>query len=155
MVVLNTLAAKVIAKFLQQGWTLAVVESCTGGLLSDTLTNIDGSSKIFLGSIITYSPEAKIKLCNAKESTISRFGTVSSQVTMEIAEGVKERLSSVVAMGITGIAGGIVEDKVQGLVYIYISSPRGHIAEEFHFQGSRRRIKEQAVSAALQMLLRL
>jgi len=155
MTTAKIIAAQVVARFLQEGWTLAVAESCTGGLLSDTLTNIDGSSKIFLGGIVPYSLQAKIKLGNARESTLSTYGTVSSQITMEIAEGVKERLSAVVAVAITGIAGDSVEGKPQGLVYIYISSPRGNIAEELHFQGSRRKIKEQAVMATMRLLLKL
>lgn len=155
MTVPKSLAAQVITKFLQEGWTLAVAESCTGGLLSDTLTNIDGSSKVFLGGVVAYTPQAKIKLCNANEATISTYGTVSPQITAEIAEGTRTKLSASVTVAITGIAGDSIEGKPPGLVYLYITSPKGNLAQEFHFKGSRRKIKQQAVHAVMQILLRL
>jgi PncC family amidohydrolase len=155
MAVPKSLAAQVVAKLLREGWTLSVAESCTGGLFSDAITDIDGSSKVFLGGIVAYSPQAKIKLCSANEATISTYGTISSQITAEIAEGVKKQLSAMVTVGITGIAGDTLEGKPEGLVYIYISSPNGNIIEELQFEGSRRQIKERAVQSTLKLLLRL
>ncbi len=153
MVVLKSLAVQVLAKCIREGWTLSVAESCTGGLLSDVITDVDGSSKVFLGGVVAYSPQAKIKLCNAKETTISTHGTVSSQITREIAENVKEILSARVGVAITGIAGDSIEGKQQGLVYICISSPNGNREKKFHFKGSRQKIKEQAVGETLKMLI--
>ncbi len=155
MTVPKSLPAQVITRFLQEKWTLAVAESCTGGLLSDTLTDVDGSSKVFIGGVVAYSPQAKVKLCNVNETILSTYGTVSSQITSEICAGIQEKLATKVAVAITGVAGGSVEDKPQGLVYICISSPRGKTIEEFHFKGPRRKIKEQAVLAAINLLLQL
>jgi len=155
MILLHSLAAQVITKFSKEEWTLAAVESCTGGLLSDSLTDIDGSSKIFLGGIVAYSPLAKLKFCGVKQTTLIQFGTVSSQITAELCESIKNKLSTSVGIAITGIAGSSIENKPKGLVFIGISSPKGISIEELHFQGDRRKIKEQAVYAALQALLNL
>ncbi len=155
MTVPKSLAAQVITKFLQEGWTLAVSESCTGGLLSDALTDIDGSSKVFLGGAVAYSPIAKIQLCNVNKETLSSYGTVSSQTTTEMADGIKKQLSVGVAIAITGIAGDGIEGKPSGLVFISISSPKGNSTKEFHFKGSRRKIKEDAARTALELLLKL
>ncbi len=102
-----------------------------------------------------YSPQAKKKLCEVNEVTISTYGTVSSQIATEMAERVKKELSAGVGVAITGVAGESIEGKPPGLVYISISSHKGDKAEEFHFKGLRRKIKEQAVLAALTLLLQL
>ncbi len=155
MTVQRSYEGLIISKFHQRKWTLAVAESCTGGLLSHLLTNVDGASLVFLGGVVAYSPQAKIKLCNAKEATIDISGTVSPQITEEICVGIQEQLRTTVAVAITGVAGDSVEDKPKGLVYICISSPKGKDVKEFHFEGSRFKIKERAVLAALDLLLQL
>ena len=137
------------------GLQLAVAESCTGGLISHMITNVSGSSTYFLGGVTAYANEAKIKLLGVKPETLEKFGAVSLQTVLEMAEGVRDALSADIGISTSGIAGptGGTPDKPVGTVWIGIRSARSGGALVFHFEGDRLSIKEQAAQAALEMLL--
>ena len=138
--------------------TLSVAESCTGGLVSDLLTNIQGSSKFFLGSIVSYSNRSKSLFLNIPEKIIEEFGAVSAEVAIAMAYGIRESSLSDVGLAVTGIAGptvievGMDRDKPVGLVYVAMVTNDSTEYKKYHFSGSRVDIKKRAANAALNML---
>ena len=144
---LNSLQAKKL--------TLSIAESCTGGLLANRVTNIPGSSKVFLLGIIAYANSAKYRLLKIPEKTIRNYGAVSSPTARLMAEGARRLGGSGLGAGLTGIAGpgGANKNKPIGTVFIAVSSSRKTLVKKFHFTGSRLRIKKQAADKAIQMLL--
>ncbi len=137
--------------------TLSLAESCTGGLLANRLTNIPGSSKVFLLGVIAYANSAKFRLLKIPERTIQNYGAVSRPTARLMAEGARGLGGSDLGIGITGIAGpgGGSKNKPVGTVFIAVSSSRKTLAKKFLFTGSRLRIKKQAADLAIQMLLKL
>lgn len=147
---------KKIAGVLTRGHqTLSVAESCSGGLLGHQLTNIAGSSKFFCGGVIVYSNSAKSKLLKVSPAIIKKNGAVSAPVAEKMAQSVRKLLGTDFGMSITGIAGpsGGTKDKPVGLTYIAVSSAKKTICKEFHFKGSRLKIKTSATQSALKLLL--
>ncbi len=134
--------------------TLAIAESCTGGLLANRLTNISGSSAFFWLGIIAYDNEAKKRLLKVPASIIKKHGAVSLKIVKLMARNVRKILPTDWGIGITGIAGplGGTNTKPVGLVYIAVAGPKKTLAQQFHFKGSRLAIKTQAVNKALEML---
>ena len=134
--------------------TIAVAESCTGGLISHRLTNMAGSSNYFYCGIASYSNQAKIDLLGVDESLIKKKGAVSLEVAQKMALGARISANTDLGLGITGIAGptGATDKKPVGLVYIALSSQTKQIVQEFIFSGNRERIKWRASQAALNML---
>jgi len=136
--------------------TLAVAESCTGGLLSERLTSISGSSRSFLGGAVVYSNELKVDFCGVPPRLIETYGAVSADVAEVMARGIRHRAGASMGVGITGIAGpgGGTEEKPVGLVYIAVSY--GHKTEsiECHFRGDRERIRLWASQQALDLIRR-
>ena len=134
--------------------TIALAESCTGGLISNLLTNISGSSAYFIESIIAYSNEAKIKLLHVSSQTIEEFGAVSPQTASAMAKGIKELAGSDYGLSITGIAGptGETSQKPIGLVYIGLAHQNGVDTSEHKFFGTRDIIKQKAAQTALDIL---
>ena len=135
--------------------TLAIAESCTGGLLGHRLTNIPGSSKFFLGGIITYSNAAKINLLKIPIKLLNRYGAVSKSVAAAMATRVRTTFKSDFGVSITGIAGptGGSKKKPVGLTYIGVATARETICLRCPFKGKRTRIKEQAADKAIKALL--
>lgn len=146
---------KLLKALMDKGLTLSLAESCTGGLLAHRITNIPGSSKVFLLGIIAYANSAKRRLIKIPEKTIQRFGAVSSPTARLMAEGARRLGGSDLGIGLTGIAGpgGGSKNKPVGTVFIAVSSSRKTLVKKFHFRGSRLRIKKQAADKAIQMLL--
>ncbi|RLF33311.1 MAG: damage-inducible protein CinA [Thermoplasmata archaeon] len=145
-----------IARFLlERKWWIATAESCTGGLLAHTLTNIPGSSAYFKGGVVSYSNEVKMKVLGVKRETLEQYGAVSEQTAREMAEGVKNLMEVDVAVATTGIAGpgGGTPEKPVGLVYIGLATPEGVEVKRFLFNGDRLYNKEQFCNAALNMVL--
>lgn len=107
--------------------TLGVAESCTGGLLGHSVTSVPGSSRVFLGGIVAYDNSVKTRVVGVKEETIRRWGAVSPQVALEMAQGARKALGSDLGVGITGIAGpgGGSREKPVGTSYIAVSGPWG------------------------------
>jgi nicotinamide-nucleotide amidase len=133
--------------------TLAVAESCTGGLLSSYLTQLSGSSKYFLLGIISYSNQAKIKILKVPSRLLRQKGAVSAEVAIKIAEGVKKLAKTDLSIGISGIAGpsGGTPEKPVGTVFIALIF-RKKICKKFFFTGTRTSIRRKAALKALQLL---
>jgi len=133
------------------GLTLATAESCTGGLISDRLTDIPGSSQYYLGGVVVYSNEAKMRLVGVHEQTLIHYGAVSEETVIEMARGVRQALQADIGISVSGIAGpgGGTPDKPVGLVWIGLSGPDIDQAWRYLWQGGRRQVKEQSAEQAL------
>ena len=134
---------------------IATAESCTGGLISHTFTNISGSSEYFDRGIVSYSNKAKIELLEVTEDVLDKYGAVSEQVAKAMAEGIRNRSNVNIGIATTGIAGptGGTKEKPVGLVYIAISTIENTTVKRFQFSGNRLENKESTCNAALKMLL--
>lgn len=134
--------------------TLAIAESCTGGLLANRLTNIPGSSHFLKCALVAYSNEAKIKLLKVPEAVLRKYGAVSAQVAISMAQGTRKLLKTDFGVGITGIAGpsGGTKAKPVGLTFIAVATNTETLCLECHFQGTRKSIKKQTTTQALQLL---
>ena len=150
----ETLESVVGEMLLKRKMTLALAESCTGGLLSHRLTNISRSTGYFLMGVIAYSNDAKIKLLGVSFKKIKKYGAVSKQVAVEMANGVKDLSGADIAVSLTGIAGpsGGSAKKPVGLVYIALVSKKIKLVKKCFFIGSREEIKFQASQVALDLL---
>jgi nicotinamide-nucleotide amidase len=148
----------VVAELLQrEGGTVAVAESCTGGLLAHRLTNISGSSGYFLGGVVAYADRVKAEILGVETAVLAGNGAVSEPVALRMAEGVRRLCGARYGVGITGIAGptGGTPEKPVGLVYISLADPRQTRVEKCSFRGAREEIKMQTTDRALNMLRRL
>lgn len=136
--------------------TVAVAESCTGGLLSERLTRIPGSSSYFLGGAVCYNNELKTRLAGVPELLIEQNGAVSKAVAQSLAEGIRKRTGATIGVGITGIAGpgGGTAEKPLGLVFIALADERATQVREFRFPGNRERVRFWASQAALELIRR-
>lgn len=134
--------------------TLAIAESCTGGLIADRLTNISGSSRYFETGIIAYSNKAKVDLLAVPPDKIKKYGAVSKEVALLMAKGVRKLSKAGVSIGVTGIAGpkGTTKVKPVGLVYIAVVTDFLKMVKECRFTGNREEIKWQASTAALDLI---
>jgi nicotinamide-nucleotide amidase len=134
--------------------TLAVAESCTGGLLAERITSIAGSSRYFLGGAIVYSNHLKTELAGVPAEMIDRHGAVSREVAVALAEGIRYRCESTLGVGITGVAGpaGGTPDKPVGLVFHAVASSTGTEVEQRNFPGDRKHIRRFASTMALDMV---
>ncbi|HTW90369.1 MAG TPA: nicotinamide-nucleotide amidohydrolase family protein [bacterium] len=138
---------------LRRRLSLAVAESCTGGLIGDRLTDVTGSSRYFAGGVIAYSDAVKTRMLGVRKLTLAKWGAVSEQTVMEMAAGVCLRLKAKVGVAVSGIAGpgGGTKAKPVGLVYICARTGRRVLVERYRFRGGRRAVKEQSAAAALQL----
>lgn len=142
---------------LERGTTLALAESCTGGLLAERITNVPGSSAWFERGYVTYSNPSKVELLGVEPGLLAAHGAVSAAVAEAMAAGVRERSGATFGLSITGIAGpdGGSDDKPVGLVYLSLVGPQGTRTRTARFFGDRQRIRYQASQAALEMLRRV
>lgn len=149
-----TLEESVVQLLKEQQLTLTTVESCTGGLFTGRLVNVQGASEVLKQGFITYSNKAKRKLIGVKKLTLKEFGAVSEKTAKEMAKGAILTTGSDVAVSITGIAGpdGGTKEKPVGLVYIGVSVKGDMRVKEYHFTGNRAKIRESAVVAAMTLL---
>jgi nicotinamide-nucleotide amidase len=148
---------QIVSYLLQmRGMTLAVAESCTGGLLAERITSLSGSSRYFLGGAVVYSNELKTQFANVPKAMIDRHGAVSHEVAAAMAEGIRQRCLASYGIGITGVAGpsGGTEQKPVGLVYIALAGEEGTQVVERNFPGDRKRIRQFATQQALEMIRR-
>jgi nicotinamide-nucleotide amidase len=136
--------------------TIAVAESCTGGMLAQRLTNIPGSSAYFIGGVVCYSNDVKTSVAGVPPELIESKGAVSSEVALALADGIRKRMGATLGVGVTGIAGpsGGTPEKPVGLVYIGIADERGAREKSFRFLGDRDQIRQRATQAALDMVRR-
>ena len=139
---------------LRQEKTLAVAESCTGGLLSSYLTRLPGASAYFICGVITYSNKAKISLLNIPAKTIAQHGAVSLTVAKLMAKNVRQKNKVDFGLSITGIAGPGKASTLKsvGTVFIALADKNKTLGQSFHFSGSRESIRHQAVKKALNLL---
>jgi nicotinamide-nucleotide amidase len=136
--------------------TLAVAESCTGGMIAQRITSVSGSSRSFVGGAIVYSNEIKTALAGVPAELIHEYGAVSVEVAKALAAGIRQRTGATLGLGVTGIAGptGATETKPVGLVYIAISDGQKTDALERTFRGDRDRVRQWATQQALDMIRR-
>ena len=137
-----------------RGYTISCAESCTGGLLTSTLTDVPGSSAYVMGSVVSYSNDVKARILHVAEETLAAHGAVSPETAQAMAEGVRDLMQTDVGLGITGIAGpgGGSPEKPVGLVYIAVSTLGKTSVEKNVFSGVRAEIKRAAVNKALAMV---
>jgi nicotinamide-nucleotide amidase len=138
------------------GYTLAVAESCTGGLIAERLTEIPGASKYFMEGVVTYSNEAKIRTLGVDKKLLRKHGAVSAEVAEAMAEGIRKRAGTDFGLSVTGIAGpdGGSEEKPVGLVYIALASEVSTEHRRLVIPGDRHLIRWRASQAALDLLRR-
>lgn len=137
--------------------TISLAESCTGGFISNLITDIPGASEVFIGGVVAYSNDIKISTLWVDEKTIMEFGAVSRETALEMSMGIRDRTGSDIGLAVTGIAGpgGGTEEKPVGTVFISVHMKEGKtITEGFLLEGlSRREFKEEVAERALGMLL--
>ena len=154
----TTVDQQVFGLLSSAGETIAVAESCTGGLLAGRLTELPGSSEVMLGGLVVYSNAAKVALAGVDPGLIASFGAVSSEVAEALASGARVALGADVGVGITGIAGpgGGSEEKPVGLVWLSVSHRDGRrLTRSVRLPGSRADIRDRSTTIALHLVRRL
>lgn len=150
----ETLEGVVARLLLKRKKTIGIAESCTGGLISNRITNIPGSSKYFKMGITAYSDEVKTCQLGVSRKLLNRYGAVSSAIALSMARGIRKRAHVDIGIGVTGIAGpgGATKTKPVGLVYMALVTDKEHISKKFFFLGKREEIKFLASQAALNLI---
>lgn len=150
----------VLAKEVREKWTarqetLAVAESCTGGLLGATLTAVPGSSAYFLGGVIAYNNKVKTDVLGVSAEDLLQYGAVSVAVARQMAEGAARISGATAAVGITGVAGpdGGTKEKPVGTVFIAVVRGESSRVEKYIFSGDRDEVRRQAAARAMELLL--
>jgi nicotinamide-nucleotide amidase len=149
---------QVVALLVEQGLSVAVAESCTGGLVAARLTERPGSSAYVLGGIVAYSNEVKEALVGVPQATLVEYGAVSSETALALADGARSRLGADLGIGVTGIAGpdGGSEEKPVGTVWVAVSArDGGRIVRQTRLPGNRAEIRDRSTTLALHLLRRL
>ena len=146
--------SKIHKQLLKQGKTIAVAESCTGGLLCSQLSNNPGASGYFLLGIIAYSNKSKEKILKIPARIIAKYGAVSRQVAILMAKNIRKISKVDFGIGITGIAGpsGSTKNKPVGTIFICLSAGNKIICQEFSFRGNRQNIRKKSTQEALRLL---
>ena len=139
----------------QRGLSLAVAESCTGGLVGHRITNIPGSSDYFVGGIVAYAYEAKVRLLGVSWKTLEKHGAVSRETVIEMARGARHALEADIGMAVSGIAGpgGGMPGKPVGLTWIGLSDGDFEEAWSYVWDGDRMQNKELSAEQLLQLLV--
>lgn len=152
----ETLPGLVIRLLGSKGHTIALAESCTGGMLGKMLTDISGSSTVFWGGVISYSNESKTRILGVSEETLNRNGAVSPETAREMAQGIRKLAGSTIGISLTGIAGpeGGTSEKPVGLVYLGMATEKGEQSRELRLMGRRDSIRTIAAKSALDWLRR-
>jgi nicotinamide-nucleotide amidase len=150
----ETLEEVVVKLLVHRHQTLAVAESCTGGLLANRITNVPGASEVFLAGYVSYANQAKVNMLNVDPHLIERHGAVSEQVARALAEKARERAASDHALATTGIAGpgGGSPGKPVGTIYIALASAGETIVKKLFFPTDRETFKQIATQTALELL---
>jgi PncC family amidohydrolase len=152
---LGEIAERLQALCVGGGWTVVTAESCTGGLVVDTLTGVPGSSGYVLGGIVAYADAVKQAQLGVPADVLAKHGAVSAQVAVAMASGARERLGATFAVSVTGIAGpdGGSDAKPVGLTYIGLAGPDGVEVRRFAWTGDRAANKRSSARAALELLV--
>ncbi|MBS1491877.1 MAG: competence/damage-inducible protein A [Bacteroidetes bacterium] len=146
---------EIIGKLLtKKKFSIAVAESCTGGMISSRITDVSGSSEYFKGGMVTYSNKSKVKFLDVKKKTLTKYGAVSEKTAKQMAEGVRRHFKTDIGISTTGIAGptGGSDEKPVGLVYIGYSDKKNTFAKKFLFGNFRDRNKKRAAQMALEIV---
>jgi competence/damage-inducible protein CinA-like protein len=138
----------------EQGLTLGLAESCTGGLVAARLTSVPGASDVLRGGIVAYENDVKLAQLGVPEETLVAHGAVSAETAAAMVEGARTSLAADVAVAVTGIAGpgGGTPEKPVGLIHIHAAGPGGALARKLHLPGDREAIRGRATAAALHLL---
>jgi len=149
------LAARLQARCIAEGLTVATAESCTGGLVAHVLTEVPGSSAYLRGAIVAYANEIKTSILGVGEDLLAAHGAVSAQVAVAMADGARRRLGTDVAVAVTGVAGpdGGTEAKPVGLTYVAVTGAGGPVVRRFLWAGDRSANKRDSAAAAIELLL--
>lgn len=134
--------------------TLAVAESCTGGLVAQRITSVPGASRSFVGGAVVYSDEMKTAMAGVPAELIAKYGAVSEEVAQALASGIRQQTGATVGVGVTGIAGpsGATERKPVGLVYVAVSDAQKTEVVSRTFRGDRQRVREYTAQLALDLV---
>ena len=154
---MDTALEIVVGRLLEQRrLTLALAESCTGGLVSHRITNVPGSSAYYHGSVIAYSNEIKELALQVRRDTLHRYGAVSEYAALEMAQGVRRAFHTDIGMAVTGIAGpdGGAPEKPVGLTFVSLAAPDVERVERHVWNGDRQENKERSSEAVLDLLRR-
>jgi len=151
---MNRLLNQIHTLLIKNKQTIAIAESCTGGLLSNLLTKLSGSSQYFMLGVVTYSNNAKKKVLKVPSSLIATRGAVSKEVTSSMAGRIRKVANTDIGIGITGIAGPSKgsPQKPVGTVFIALDSKKKKICKKFHFKGTRLCIRKTAALKSLELL---
>lgn len=139
-----------------RGLTLALAESCTGGLIGNLITDVPGSSDYFLGSAVTYAYSAKENILGVRHETLMAYGAVSAETAAEMAQGARRLFGADIAASVTGIAGpgGGMPNKPVGLIHIHLSAADAEIGERHVWDSDRMGNKQLSVEAVLRLVIR-
>jgi nicotinamide-nucleotide amidase len=150
----GTLLNKISLILKKQNLKIATAESCTGGLIAHTLTNISGASDYFERGVVSYSNKSKTELLGVPEKLIDKYGAVSNPVAKAMADGIRVKSEVDIGISTTGIAGptGGTKEKPVGLVFIAISTKDNVSVKKYQFGGNRIQNKYDTCKAALDML---
>ena len=150
----NKIEAVVVGLLARRGKTLALAESCTGGLIANRITNVPGASEIFPGGIVAYSNEAKRRFLGVRAKTLAQHGALSDAVAREMAAGARKKFGADFAIAVTGIAGpgGGTKNKLVGTVFIALAGKGGTVVERKWNPFGREKFKRITANQALKML---
>ena len=155
---MSNLSLKIVKLLTSKGLTVSFAESCTGGLLSSSITSISGSSKVFNMGLVTYSNNAKVKLLKVPKKTINKYGAVSYETCLSMVNNLSKISKTNISISITGVAGpnGGTKDKPIGLVYIGLKKGRKTIIKKNLFNSKKRILIQKAtVNQALKLILNI
>ena len=155
---MSNLSLKILKLLTNKGLTVSFAESCTGGLLSSSITSISGSSKVFNMGLVTYSNNAKVKLLKVPKKTINKYGAVSYETCLSMVKNLSKISKSNISISITGVAGptGGTKEKPIGLVYIGLKKGRKTIIKKNLFNSKKRILIQKAtVNQALKLILNI
>jgi nicotinamide-nucleotide amidase len=152
----ETIESVVLAALGARDATLAVAESCTGGMVTERLTSVAGASRVLLGGAVVYANALKVSLTDVPEALLVEHGAVSEAVARALAEGIRARTHATWGLSTTGIAGpgGGTPEKPVGLVWIAASGPGGTTTRELRLSGDREQIRGAAAAHVLELLRR-
>lgn len=148
----ETIEMVVLRMVEERGWTLATAESATGGLVAARLTSIPGSSRVFVGCLVAYATELKLRLLGVPKEVLAGGGVVSIATAVAMADGAAELLGADVTVSVTGSAGPEPQERPAGTMIVAVHTPEDTAAREFRLPGDRERVRTYATTAALQLV---
>jgi len=141
-------------ELIRRGMTLATAESLTGGVLAELVSAPPGASEAYLGGVVSYATQVKVRILGVRERTVEEYGVVSQQCAREMAEGVRRLLGADWGVSTTGVAGPTTQDdKPVGTVFLAVAGPEGTTCLERSFEGDRVQIRDRASVAAARLVL--